>query len=45
MSTLTTIGNAAIQGASTTLANADVNKAAGGDTLIVLIPLHLHSKE
>ena len=35
MSTLTTIGNAAIQGASTTLANADVNKAAGGDTLIV----------
>ena len=35
MSTLTTIGNAAIQGASTTLANADVNKAADGDTLIV----------
>ena len=35
MSTLTTLGNAAIQGASTTLANADVNKAAGGDTLIV----------
>ena len=35
MSTLTTLGNAAIQGASTTLANADVNKAADGDTLIV----------
>ena len=35
MSTLTTIGNAAIQGASTTLANADVNKAADGDTLII----------
>ena len=35
MATLTTIGNAAIQGASTTLANSDVNKAAGGDTLIV----------
>ena len=35
MSTLTTIGNAAIQGSGTTLANSDVNKAAGGDTLIV----------
>ena len=35
MSVLTTIGNAAIQGSGTTLANADVNKAAGGDTLIV----------
>ena len=35
MAVLTTIGNAAIQGASTTLANADVNKAADGDTLIV----------
>ena len=45
MSVLTTIGNAAIQGSGTTLANADVNKAAGGDTLIVLILLHLHSRE
>ena len=35
MPTLTTIGNGGIQGSGTTLANADVNKAAGGDTLIV----------
>ena len=32
MALLTTVGNGAIQGASTTLANADVNKAASGDT-------------
>ena len=35
MSTLTTIGNAAIQGASTTLANADVDKAVSGDKLVI----------
>ena len=35
MALLTTVGNGSIQGASTTLANADVNKAADGDTLIV----------
>ena len=35
MAKLTTIGNAAIQGASTTLANTDVDKSASGDTLIV----------
>ena len=35
MALLTTVENGAIQGASTTLANADVNKAADGDTLIV----------
>jgi len=35
MALLTTVKNGAIQGASTTLANADVNKAADGDTLIV----------
>ena len=35
MALLTTIGNGAIQGASTTLANADVDKSASGDTLIV----------
>ena len=35
MALLTTVKNGAIQGASTTLANADVNKASDGDTLIV----------
>ena len=35
MPTLTTIGNGGIQGSGTTLANADVNKAAGGDSLII----------
>lgn len=35
MPTLTQIGNGAIQGDSTTLANADVDKGASGDTLIV----------
>ena len=35
MPTLTTIGNGAIQGSGTTLANADVNKAVGGDSLII----------
>ena len=35
MPTLTTIGNGAIQGASTTLANADVDKAVSGDKLVI----------
>ena len=35
MPTLTTIGNGAIQGSGTTLANADVNKSASGDSLII----------
>ena len=35
MALLTTVKNGAIQGASTALANANVNKAADGDTLIV----------
>ena len=35
MALLTTVKNGAIQGASTTLANAYVNKEADGDTLIV----------
>ena len=35
MPTLTTIGNGAIQGSGTTLANADVNKAVNGDSLII----------
>ena len=35
MPTLTTIGNGSIQGASVTLGNADVDKGASGDTLIV----------
>ena len=35
MALLTTVKNGAIQGASTTLANADVNKAVGGDSLII----------
>ena len=35
MAVLTTIGNAAIQGADTTLANADVDKAVSGDTLVI----------
>ena len=34
MATLTTIGNAAIQGASTTLANTDVDKSASGQITI-----------
>ena len=33
MLTLTTIGNGAIQGAGTTLANSDVDKAVSGDKL------------
>ena len=35
MSVLTTIGNGAIQGADTTLANADVDKAVSGDKLVI----------
>jgi len=35
MPTLTQIGNGAIQGASTTLANADVDKAVSGDKLVI----------
>ena len=35
MPTLTTIGNGAIQGSGTTLSNADVDKSASGDTLII----------
>ena len=35
MALLTTVKNGAIQGASTTLANADVNKAVNGDSLII----------
>ena len=35
MPTLTTIGNGAIQGASVTLGNSDVDKSPSGDTLIV----------
>jgi hypothetical protein len=35
MPTLTQIGNGAIQGDATTLANTDVDKSASGDTLIV----------
>jgi len=35
MALLTTVGNGAIQGSATTLANADVDKSATGDTLIV----------
>jgi len=35
MALLTTVGNGAIQGSATTLANADVDKSASGDTLIV----------
>ena len=35
MALLTKIGNGAIQGDATTLANADVNKAVGGDSLII----------
>jgi hypothetical protein len=35
MALLTKIGNGAIQGDATTLANADVNKAASGDKLII----------
>ena len=35
MALLTTIGNGAIEGSGTTLANADVDKSASGDTLIV----------
>ena len=35
MPTLTTIGNGAIQGSGTTLSNANVDKSASGDTLII----------
>ena len=35
MAVFTTIGNAAIQGADTTLANADVDKAVSGDKLVI----------
>ena len=35
MALLTTVGNGAIQGSGTTLANTDVDKSASGDTLIV----------
>ena len=35
MPTLTTIGNGAIQGSGTTLATGAVNKAVGGDSLII----------
>ena len=35
MAVLTTIGNAAIQGADTTLANAAVDKAVSGDKLVI----------
>ena len=35
MALLTTVGNGAIQGSGTTLSNADVDKSASGDTLIV----------
>ena len=35
MAVLTTIGNAAVQGADTTLANADVDKAVSGDKLVI----------
>lgn len=35
MALLTKIGNGAIQGDATTLANADVNKAVSGDKLII----------
>ena len=35
MALLTQIKNGAIQGSGTTLANADVNKAVGGDSLII----------
>ena len=35
MAVLTTIGNGAIQGADTTLANADVDKAVSGDKLVI----------
>ena len=35
MPTLTTIGNAGIQGSGTTLANASVDKSASGDKLVI----------
>ena len=35
MALLTTIGNSAIQGSGTTLANSDVDKSASGDKLII----------
>ena len=35
MALLTQVGNGGIQGSGTTLANADVDKSASGDTLIV----------
>ena len=35
MALLTTVGNGAIQGSGTTLSNADVDKSASGDTLII----------
>ena len=43
MALLTTVGNAAIQGASTTLANTDVDKSASGDTLINTWSRHFFS--
>jgi len=35
MALLTTVGNGAIQGSGTTLANADVDKSASGDKLVI----------
>jgi len=35
MALLTTVGNSAIQGSGTTLANSDVDKSASGDKLII----------
>ena len=35
MALLTTVGNGAIQGSATTLANADVDKSASGDKLVI----------
>ena len=35
MALLTTVGNGAIQGSATTLANADVDKSVSGDKLVI----------
>ena len=35
MALITTVGNGAIQGSGTTLANADVDKSASGDKLVI----------
>ena len=35
MALLTTVGNGAIQGSGTTLANSDVDKAVSGDKLVI----------